>query len=352
LDTSELLLKTSCWCDNIKLVYDEEKDLLSNNEGVETRVPDFGGTSAFEELDPGIPLHGSAVFRQMVEALVSAGLVRNETLRGAPYDFRYAPSSPVGAQFITDLQKLIEETAVATGQRVSLVSHSMGCLQVLYLLNKQSQEWKDRYIEKWVPIAGPFGGSATEMRLHASGDNEKLPISHVTLREEQRSYETNFWLAPVPRWFGDQVLVSTPARNYTAQQYGEFFTDIGYPAGAKMYNRIAELTSAVAAPGVDVVCLYSLGVDTPLSFNYGDKGFDEWPQVTNGDGDGTVNSFSLRLCDRWSQNGAQTRTARSVQFKGVTHSGMLSHDGVLNLLLQELGKAAQGPKVEAERIVI
>jgi len=233
LSTANLLGATSCWADNIKLVYDEKRDVLSNNAGVETRVPDFGGTGALEELDPDVPFHATAAFRKIVLAMVDAGHKRNVTVRGAPYDFRYAPSSPQGAQYTDKLKALIEETAEATGKRVSLLSHSMGCLQALYLLSKQTQEWKDKFIEKWIPLSGPFGGAAKEWRLLASGDNEGLPVDALTIREEQRSYETNFWLAPVPRWFGDQVMVSTPKRNYTAQDYDAFFDDIGYSAGKK-----------------------------------------------------------------------------------------------------------------------
>merc|ERR1719253_450127 len=37
LDLTSLLALTDCWADNIKLIYDEEKDTLTNNVGVETR---------------------------------------------------------------------------------------------------------------------------------------------------------------------------------------------------------------------------------------------------------------------------------------------------------------------------
>jgi len=341
LDTPNLLLGTTCWADNIKLVYDEKSGVLSNNAGVETRVPDFGGTSAFEELDPGVPGHATAAFRKMVLALTNVGYERNITLRGAPYDFRYAPSSPVGAHFIEDLRGLIEETVRTTGKRVVLVSHSMGCLQGLYLLNQQTQAWKDEFIEKWIPLAGPFGGSAKELRLHASGDNQGLPVSGLKIREEQRSYETNFWLAPTKE-FGPRVLVSTADRNYTILDVDAFFDDIGFPAGKSLYRRTENLTSAVEAPGVDVVCMYGLGVPTPRHFQYGAGGFDEAPAVTNGDGDGTVNDLSLRLCDRWAEaGGVHDRTARVQRFSGVTHAGMLTDDGVIKAVLAELGLAPQ-----------
>jgi len=336
LNTVQLLGGTSCWADNIKLVYDEESDTLANSPGVETRVPDFGGTSAFEELDPSIPGHKTAAFYNMVNGLVAAGHVKSSTLRGAPYDFRYAPSSPVGAKFQSDLKELIEKTVTAQGQRASLVSHSMGCLQTLYFLNHQTQEWKDKFIERWIPISGPYGGSAELMRLHASGNSEGLPVNALEIREEQRSYETNFWMLPSPAVFGAQTLVSTPSRNYTAQDYTAFFDDIKFPAGKKLSARTAGLTSKLVAPGVDVLCLYSTGVPTGLSFKYGTD-FDKQPEILNGDGDGTVNEESLKLCERWAEAGAQTRPVRTQKFSNIAHSDMIMNAEVLSVVYKELG---------------
>jgi pimeloyl-ACP methyl ester carboxylesterase len=345
LDSSQLLIATSCWSDNIKLLYNEASDTLSNNYGVETRVPDFGGTSSFEELDPAVPLHLSAAFRQMVEKLVGQGYQRNISLRGAPYDFRYAPSSLVGAKYTDDLKQLIEETFhINGGRKVTLISHSMGCLQALYLLQSQSQSWKDTFVELWIPIAGAFAGAAKEMRLHASGDNQGLPVSPKLIIEEQRSYETNFWLAPVPSVFKDKVLVTSPSRNYTAQDYDDFFVDIKYPVGRKLMKRVAGLTGPTLAnhPGVKVHCLHSLGVPTPERFVYSSSDWSQNPQVINGDGDGTVNAWSLQICEGWKEHVAALEfNVTSTVFQGITHSGMIMDDRVLNEISMILGSGSE-----------
>merc|ERR1711871_1806090 len=95
----------------------------------------------------------------------------------------------------------------------------MGGLHGLYFLRQQSAEWKAKYIERFVPISAPWVGAAKEARLFATGDNEGIPgVSANTIREEQRSYETNHWLFPAAGskvWAGE-VLVSTPTANYTA----------------------------------------------------------------------------------------------------------------------------------------
>ena len=65
--------------------------------GVQTRVPYAdGSTENFEYLDPFIPYGHSDYFHTLVEAIVRAGGIRNVTIRGLPYDFRYAPTSTSG----------------------------------------------------------------------------------------------------------------------------------------------------------------------------------------------------------------------------------------------------------------
>ena len=73
---------------NLRLVYDENTNTVKNAPGVETRIPGFGNTETIEHLDTSnlIPY-----FKTMVNTLVSWGYKCGVSLRGAPYDFRYAP---------------------------------------------------------------------------------------------------------------------------------------------------------------------------------------------------------------------------------------------------------------------
>ena len=211
LDTADLLAATSCWCANIMTAVNGSAS--RNVAGVGTRVPFWGSTEGFEELDPALPFKASAAFAQMVEALVARGYERNATLRGAPYDFRYTPDvdlkavgdeTPAFADasgYPEALRRLVEATsAAAGGARVVLVSHSMGGLQALYFLNSMSAAWKATYVAKWVAISAPLAGAAKELQLFASGDSDGLPISSQTVREEQRTYDTNHWLYPTTGW--------------------------------------------------------------------------------------------------------------------------------------------------------
>lgn len=61
--------------------------------GVTIRIPGFGRSEVVEWLDPSITKSlAGAYFKDIANALVAKGYVRNVTLRGAPFDFRKAPS--------------------------------------------------------------------------------------------------------------------------------------------------------------------------------------------------------------------------------------------------------------------
>lgn len=45
-------LVIDCWADNMRLVFNETTKMSDNAPGVDTKFPDFGGTSSVEWLDP------------------------------------------------------------------------------------------------------------------------------------------------------------------------------------------------------------------------------------------------------------------------------------------------------------
>lgn len=84
-----------CWVDNIKLFYDNVTRKTYNAPGVDVRVPGFGSSETVEWLDPSHASTG-AYFKDIGNVLVTLGHVRNITIKGAPYDFRKAPSKCCG----------------------------------------------------------------------------------------------------------------------------------------------------------------------------------------------------------------------------------------------------------------
>ena len=139
---------------------------VGNPQGVLTRVPGFGDTTTLETLD------ASGLIKYMkplVERLTAIGYRKGKDLRGAPYDFRHSPDT-LPHDYHENLVKLIEETYESNNkERVTIISHSYGCIVTQYFLSLQSSEWKHTYLKQWVPLAGPFGGTKGQIHLYSSG---------------------------------------------------------------------------------------------------------------------------------------------------------------------------------------
>ncbi|KAL9958912.1 hypothetical protein ACROYT_G035987 [Oculina patagonica] len=306
---------------------------MKNAPGVKTRVPGFGNTSSIEYLDTDRLIK---YFSPMVDKLVSWGYERGVTVRGAPYDFRYGPESASG--YFTKLKKLIKDTYSANGnKKITLMSHSLGCPYSLVFLNKQTKEWKDKYILQWITLSGVWGGTAEQVSLYSSGNTLGIPkflVSPLKVRGEQRTDTSNIYLLPSRElWSADEVLAKTPERTYTVNNYDDFFKDIGFPLGIKLRKLVENLTYPLTehSPNVTVHCLYGTGVDTAANFVFGEGEFpDTQPHVVYGDGDGTVNRRSLEACSKWSQRQPYNVTLK--HYPSVNHNGMLSDENVFSYI--------------------
>lgn len=84
-------LVIDCWIDNIKLIYDNQTRTTRNADGVITRIPGWGNSEPVEWLDPSHASTG-AYFKYIGDTLVTLGYTRNKSIKGAPFDFRKAPS--------------------------------------------------------------------------------------------------------------------------------------------------------------------------------------------------------------------------------------------------------------------
>jgi len=207
----------------------------------------------------------------------------------------------------------------------------------LYFLSLQPDDWKVRYIAGLVTVNTPWSGTVMVLEMHAAGVNWDInSIDRLTIRGQQRSYETGVMLLPhSDAWNSHDVIVSTPSRNYTVNDYKVFFDDMGYPLGRQ---RLAAMSSArvqfssLAPPGVPVFCAYSVGVPTPEVLVYEtDDGFpDLRPKQIMGDGDGTVNERSLAMCKRWvGLNNGHSVTVKEYDGR-VSHNDLLSDVRFIN----------------------
>lgn len=234
-----------CWIDNIRLVYDNVTRKTQNAPGVETRVPGFGSSETVEWIDPSHASEG-AYFVNIGNALVQNGYKRDLSVRGAPYDFRKAPSKVnviVRYRFISikschftfadenkewfiKMKHLVEETYTLNDDTpITLIVHSMGGPMTLLFLQMQSQQWKDQYIRRVISLAGAWGGSVKALKCFAVGDDlGAFALSGDKMRAEQITNPSLAWLMPNPLlWKPNEVMVRSLSRSYTMDQLKDFF---------------------------------------------------------------------------------------------------------------------------------
>ncbi|XP_005608407.1 phosphatidylcholine-sterol acyltransferase isoform X3 [Equus przewalskii] len=282
-----LPLGVDCWIDNTRVVYNRSSGRVSNAPGVQIRVPGFGKTYSVEYLDT------SKLAGQQEE-------------------------------YYGKLAGLVEEMHATYGKPVFLIGHSLGCLHLLYFLLRQPQSWKDRFIDGFISLGAPWGGSIKPMLVLASGDNQGIPImSSIKLKEEQRMTTTSPWMFPSSRaWPEDHVFISTPSFNYTGRDFQRFFTDLHFEEGWYMWLQSRDLLAGLPAPGVEVYCLYGVGLPTPSTYIF-DHGFPYTDPVgvLYEDGDDTVATRSTELCARW--QGRQPQPVHLLPLHGIQHLNMV-----------------------------
>lgn len=289
-----------CWIDNIKLIYDNTTRTTRNNNGVDVRVPGWGSTESVEWLDPSHASTG-AYFKDVANTLVSMGYVRNQSIKGAPYDFRKAPNE--NGDFFVQLKVLVEDTYKENNNTaVVLIVHSMGGPMSLRFLNMQTQAWKNQYIAGLISLAGAWGGSMKAIKVYAIGDNlGSFALRESVMREEQITSPSLAWLLPSKLfWKPDEILVQTDKKNYTINDLEAFFQGIDFTDGWEMRKDTEKYQLDFKPPGVEVHCLYGTNVQTVERLYYKPgTTLTGYPTLIYGDGDGTVNRRSLEACQHW-----------------------------------------------------
>lgn len=129
-------------------------------------------------------------------------------------------------QWFVDLKQLVEETYELGGQqRITFIVHSMGGPMSLVFLQKQTKDWKEKYIARVISLAGAWAGSAKAIKVFAIGDDlGSFALSGSVLKAEQITSPSLAWLMPSPYfWKEDEVLVTTHQKVYRMSNLKEFF---------------------------------------------------------------------------------------------------------------------------------
>ena len=254
--------------------------------------------------------------------------------------------------YLHRLKALVEDMYYSTGRtKVTLVVHSMGGIVSLHFLTGFrgiNQAWKDKYIHAYITLSAAWSGGVASLQTAISqihGIAEHFLIVSKKISKKfvpiARSFESLPWLFPKASVFGNAVLVSTPSKNYTANDYKDLFSKIkNYKNGYKFFQRVQGINLNYPAPNVPTHCLYGDKVDTPKKFTYKadfNKDTDTiglQPDVTFGHGDGTVNNVSLVVCHKWS---SMSSPFKNKAYDYVDHMDIVRNPKVLKYIAHIVG---------------
>ena len=279
---SAIPIENECWYRLMKTTISSDGTIVSN-----TNVRPRQGLDGIAILDAvqiaflNIPIY--KYFQPMVDDLKSKGY---NQLYGYPYDFRTITNPVAILNFVNGMKVLIEQAYnTSGGQKVNLITHSLGCITSTYFLNKMSSSWKNKYINLFLPIAPPFLGSTGALESILTGKTEGIPTSKQFIRGLEREMGGVIWMVNNSKWGSDEVIPGG-IKNALIQSGND-------KAANLIYGRLEDMWNVVFNnPGVPVHIFYGSNNKTALKLEY-KYGYDGNPSITFGLGDGTVDVRSL-----------------------------------------------------------
>jgi lecithin-cholesterol acyltransferase len=309
---------------------------FSNERGVRVEIIDYGKTQS------------APAYEAMYARLEAVGYQRNRDIRVAGYDSRLTPDM---GDFLERTKRLIESTFRENGNRpVHLAGHSNGPLYAQYLLTHTSQEWRDKFIHGFTPIAGNFPGQGGVYLLNFTGLNI-IDFTFPTTAENAESSARMYLSAPStymssadPSIFDRKEVVfqdASTGRSYTPSDFPKLFRDAGLPDAARIaehYVGFVKFADRAHFPRVDVFAEKGSGIDTVVGIRLPNLSVgqvvDAHTQFFTRDGDINQEDLTNDAVGVWSQ-------MRCFHFSltdspGVNHFELPSNAGLLDRLVSAL----------------
>lgn len=294
----------NCWIQNAGMSYDKSARQTNSEPGVTVQPKAFGSTSGVEFVSPLPEQHPETMyFYNLVRTLELIGYKKDVSVRGAPYDWRKAYHE--NTEFQTRFKDLVEDSYADNSEKpVVVICHSMGCTFTYTFLLSMPADWKAKYIKSWIVIGAPLGGTFKYMYGYFADDDYPM-IPGV--RTVERTLSSRTFLLPRPATYGDDVLVQSSSRNYTASDYLPFFQDLNMTDAYEMYLDTKDTYDDrnFTSPGdFPIICMGGVGQMTlQKAVIAGDLApGTRWTPVY-GDGDKFVNVKSMRRCQDFGSGG-------------------------------------------------
>lgn len=247
-------LASSCWSNNVKVT--AKGNSIVNVSGVNTTISEFGL----------IDFANDDYMANLIETLEAAGYKKGYNLFGACYDFRKIGDPKEIDAWCLSLSKLIEHNCSIQENSAIIIGHDLGAVVSNYFLVNAMQEWKDRFINKFISVSGTFGGCPKTLRAILSGVS--VPGDANNFNNAVKTNSGLSLMLPNPKIYGDIPLIEFNQVTYTSMDIPKLIESVSPDAFKIM--KISEKVRDISmnAPGVEVHILAGNNLDTESSYKY------------------------------------------------------------------------------------
>jgi hypothetical protein len=318
-------LESYCWADNTKVITRENK--IVNSSGVNTATQEFGS----------VEFANDEYMATMIEVLEAVGYQQGNNLFAACYDFRKIGDPIEIDAWCLSLTKLIEQHTYLQENPAIIIGHDLGAVISNYFLVNAMQEWKDRFIDKFISISGTFGGCPKALRAVLSGVS--TPGNTHNFNSVIKTSSGLSLMLPNPKIYGDNQMIQFNQLTYSSRDIPKLIETVSEEAAKimKISEKVRDIS--MKAPGVEVHILAGSDLDTESSYKYNmslvnepeknapfyqlelpfNQKFNYPDRFT---GDGTMPKFALEYPIWWSKS--QQQPVYFQFFTGAEHTKILS----------------------------
>ena len=289
------------------------------------------GLEGIGYLDPSnfLTRRETVYFGNLISSLQNVGY-NESNLMAAPYDWRLLPSEQ---KTLFSYMKMAIEKMVSMngGERAIIATHSMGGPYLHYfLVNVVNDKWIQKYVDKWMAIAGPFIGSPKGIQSVLSGYNFGIPIvTNAEGLEIGPHIGTSYYLMPRANEDWNNVVTTKKGMVFNSSQLSELLDYANVTMGSSKFKASTQDWSSMI-PNVNIILVSGVNVTTDYAYTYDDLSFTSGPiSVKYGSGDGTVPQISSFYPVKAGWNVTVTK-----MFNGLDHVGILANSDFIDWFLQ------------------
>jgi hypothetical protein len=267
----------------------------------ELKTLEFGDKNSLD-LHTNIPLIIKKNFYEDI-------MTKNENVYPVPYDFRLIHNKEYLDIFYEKVKLYIE----SFDQPIKILTHSSGGLLVHYFLSKQSDEWKDKYIQQVIHINVPFGGLIHTLENLVKRTRLNILVSKELLKS-LGAYIINM---PNPNVIKPILIVD----GKEILDYYEYFNLKDMEENKLLMNEMTQ--SFDKSCSVKTTIIYTSNIKTSSVININHDKID----IIKGLGDGVVPLSSLLYPLKWEQENLDI-----IHLPNYDHSTILFSKELDNLL--------------------